>query len=1515
MANEANLLFERTFEGSLGDPWPGFVFGSGNPSFSQPRLDGKGKGIGSLAREVGAWRAKSTGYPGRSNYKADLWAKWKNPGFSGERGVGLIVRFRAYDDCLIARLTSKGTSNPELELVRVTPTKEQILGTYSGAGLGSALLQSGVAWRCRVEDGVDDDGNSKVEVFSQPTGATSDGTLRISWTGPLGTIRGNYGVGVELTRLLYNDDARVDSLEVYDFADEWVAPSPSAGGNGWQVAIDGTTYDVTDEDDAAIHAGIAGKLEGLDPPVYLETVAQGYGPGGNRCTLKTSGFTGGIVKPNAHVVVFYDGDEVFAGRVTSGQQTGSAGDQSQTWNCRDGFWLARNVLIEEDDCTGVRHYNVADEQSENYRDARQDMTLGAVLIDLFDEYADGDAGLRFYGAAPGDGSVPYVATELSLLDAVVHDLAISANFAAAVEQIVSLMPNVQVWIDPRDLVWHFRDVTALSNDPIVFDSEWASVQVEPSPEDAFTRIRYRGVRKETQEGGTLEYSTASRTLTPAWTADQEANYTNEKKSFAGLYGPECKIVIAANAPFPAGPGQPPTALVYIDVPASLGIDPDDLIGGICSVSGDAYTRFVVGNTSTRIWLGSPLWGGGTPPPPGSSFNVSAKVADGAIPALMAQGVGRAFFLPPVSLCPGFMPGGANAIKNGGICGTARVEYGKDGRIYSDEYKAKVHFSSAMQSSGGSCTPVLELAEKPKPAVGLVNFLPPASSLAKSACETGSVRADMPQVKVTFDPSTFEEDAPCFYYPEDESFAGDAFDEWGVETTFPFDDDGFTKQSQKDDFLPVARALHAVLSQKTIAFTVKLGTPWKNAEGIIRPPPTTVSRWYGLAKAISLSSSRRSMPDFESPNSFPVYEVLWNIRGRETILKAGTASGWLGINARTLTRELRKQAVEKKIAAAIQTLEDYRNRLNEKALKVERGGPAPDACEIDLIDRSEKRVVSVEKKFEDDQKVLSSVGGMVASVNDLLFGEENLIPGDRPKRPGDADDFVVDGGPVLGPAIARPEIPFSGARDDVVNARRGRYGGTSGVDSPSWGGPVSGRLMRRGGLGFRLKENAQGQPVGIEAATVNADGSFPTTGFVEITKPQDVPDSLGVPLEAIPGGESLLGRLISKVDGLNAALGRTNDALANHVEAGDDVGGGDRAPADLPMLVENPALSSGLFEYVPGSKDDAGGHVFRGPISKTPEGVEFGDVDRFWRVLAPENVLIEVEDVGAGGGTLGGKWSPKLTSGHLRFVTHAHVVHKNAEGGSGWSRDGLPLAPELPGEIDGTHPFGGGSAAAAEFAESDLSGFVFDFDLPPGVTGRPLFHAIVGEDPNNLAAIGTTWDFSLEAAYQASPWTAPHVPAGSTGTLTSDGSGTTQGVFMGPGDAVPPGLRKVSGTVQTTGGTGIGSGSRARVHGFGVSVIVTDEGFLAVVREGMDFAEETTHALGMGLDSLELDVAVSTEPQIVREEGLDLHVGASWELNPVGDGDEGLALGVGVSSTITHDEEGLALSCVAEWEIL
>ena len=1472
----ASLLFTNTFDGAGSptfDPWPNFTSPMGNPALaSQPVVDGHGWGIASR-HHAALWRLKETRQPGRGDYKADLHTKWKNPGGQGDRSVGLIVRFKDFSNFIIARLASKIGGANELTLWKVIGGVESQLGsTYTGTGVSGSKLYAGMSWRVRVEDLQDGSGDTSIKVFTDPLGASGDGDLRIDWIGPP-PLRGNYTVGVELGELVKGTDVRVDNLEVYDFGDEWTSATPSEAGAGWQVELDGVLYDCNDD---------TGQLEDLALPVTLMGCGQALGlSGGQEAKFRISGEfqEGTFLRANQEVRVYHDGDLRFNGYMSKGRMLAQP-QETQEWTAKDSSWRATYVNLEEDDCSGTLFFNVYDQDSDDRDPDRQGMTIGEIIAFFFDRYVDSNEGLRFYGAAPAAG-LPYVQSELNLLDAVVPDISVSGNFLNAIQTLLKWMPTYQIWVDPEDKVWHFRDVTSATGENIALASEWAKLSIQPDPERSATAILWRGAKKEQDAGLTLSNSDA------AWTDGQAQTFEKNKRHKSHV---TLDILFAADAPFPPSvPGQPGyqgkagQSLVYVEVAPGV-LDDDDFRGAVASVSGDAYDRWVVSHTSTRLWLSSPAWGGGTPPTPPQTITLNLVHPD-AVAALSSQGVGRAFFLPLAELCPGSNPYKGN-FKNGGWCGSASVSArGDDKSTSTQNYRYKLHMMSVEQTNAFGRCGVVELAEKPKPPIGLFNKLPPpGGSPPVPDCQAGG--SIIPQVQIEINLPTTEECAPKFRIPEEEeTFEGDAYEEWGVRRTVVIDDPDFVHVDQEPGLKKAAQNTLDVFSQKIYLWDVTLATPWRDS-GVtpgFRPPPTTTSRWAGLTKRITLSSSKRTT-GYESIDNLPVFSVWWDVPGNTTTLRAGTAAGWIGGDFGAIARTLVDKNEQKRIAKMLKELEDFRNRLIAKAADRVGGtqGGAIDGCDVQVIDQNTKKVTNINVKAEQEQELLNHQGLAALAADTLFNGVEQTFPGAQPDVPGLTDTEAQQAldGPVLR-SYANHRIPFMGPTG-ATNSDRGKYGGLIGIDSFDAGGAPE-IIFKRGGLAFRKKPNAtgdQGGGVGLQYSQLGTDGH--PTSWTDYSSPLDLPTGM-TPLSMLGHG-STQHQLLLRSRELARALGRVENSLGELLAPGDSdaASGIDEAPADLASMFRASGLLGGDLRIVPASFGDPGGLVFEGPVSDS--GATSG---MYWRVMTPEMLLVRVSEV-PGAGTNGGDWEWFAASGDsYQYMTGGGIVHKQAHPAEFEPMCGLGGVPHPASGADATHPFGiTGNVMALD--TSARSGVAVNIPIPPGAVGTPVFSVGLKEDWDNPMGSGAVYDMEFAYSYQASAWTASSATT-INGAISGNVGGTGTGQFRSPGGAVPPGLRAVSAAVNNPGTGSAGFGGI--VTGISVDIAVIEGGYLARIKEDpIGVADEVVHSHPATVETVSMGDSFALEFTKVIAETVGIGDDWSVELNPPVDVGELVTIG-------------------------
>lgn len=1456
MATPANLLLAHRFEGagypSFATVWPDFEFpaatGVNLNGWSRPVVDGYGRGLPSRSIGNVTWRALSELAPGTGLYQADLWAKWKNAGFAGRREVGLIVRGKGPLDCLVARVRSMGTANPELRLFKIAAGVETQLGvTVTHALLNASAMNAGLKWRARVEDL--STGDSRVTVYLEPSGATSKGTQVLDWTGDVGDLRGLWTVGVELRDLVSGDDVRVGDLEVYDTADEWnpSGPPPSPG-SGWQVDLGGTLYSTAD-------------LAALSPPVHLVSVRQAYGLQGNSAKLRVDGDwrMGTLVRPGREVKVLHDGAVRFRGRVEKG--TLDALGESQSFECLDGYFAARQIGLREDDGTVGHQFNVEDDEAPEWKADRQEMTLGAILQWLFDRYL---GRLRFYGCAPST-SLPYVASELAGIDAVIPNVAVTGTFVAAIETLLRYVGHRWlVWWDPADLVFHFRDVTTVSAETITCTAEWVQFRINPDRGRAYTAVEWIGALKERVDD--IELTLSEGSLVPAWTKEQEDAYGKAKRSRTTVF----THVVSA------GTGVAPDKIVrdYVDVPAGL-LETDDLRGWAVTVNG--FVRLVTNNSATRVWLSPPNWAGA--PAPGTNLIFSATAPE-ALAELSAAGVGRGYYLHrPETISPGCAIDGMN-VHQGGFCGEASsAQLSDDGSIeYGERFQFNVRFPSAFQRAAGFCTPLVTLSQKPSSFWFAGHLIMPKGSVPKGDCGPGveNKPAQIPLVDVRIKVPQDAAEAPYLREPagEDE-FEGAAFEDWDVRQVYTVADPDFVSMDQEPGLRKAAQSILAVKKEKPYLVDVELAAPWR-AAGPDFPVAASSARWAGLSKRLQIASAARGT-GFEASEKLPVFAVTFDVEGNAVQLECGSTSGWLDVNGVDIARGISEARVIKKALTEVKRLEDFRNRLIRKAADRIGGVPAPaiSGCDVRLGNDQLRRVVDVQKDDEDKIAGISHVGFREQLDLSLVLGVEPDFPGapiSVPGRDGPAAQRAVDGA-VLRP-FADPTILFQGP-DPRLGGALGDYGGPTVTDRDLDGQPPR-EVRRLGGYVWRKQEDANGNPnggPGLEYAAVDARGN-PTGPWTPYRRPSDLPGGR-VPLSVASPG-SVVAQVLEQTRELARALGRVEDEVGRLLAPGDvPASHPDGVPADLATHLRVQGFL-GSLELVPESFGDPGGPVWTGP--KTPQGVSAG---LYWRVLTPELVLARVTPATPGTGMNGGAWGLDTSGpgGSTEFLAAGRVVHKQVhpaemERDARWSlvASATPHNPfgfEQEGLVLGTvtpaSPAGAGAV----------------IPVPAGVRGL-LWLAWVSENPFGAGPVpaGRSYGIRIDWAFRASPWSG--VVNGTSQDLVADGANTAVGVFKQPGGAVPAGLRAPSGSVTyfPLSGTPPQAPGPASVValGLGVELAVVEGGYLIRMRDGLDASDDWVHTHPAVLEGLGFgDVWALTVGKALAE---GLALGETWtaELN-------------------------------------
>jgi len=1386
---DANLLYRHDFAGAdvpgEVDPWPDFQFPlakgpdvflnfhsgaqSGitapvDPWINEPfipTIDGSGHGQGprGMSAFAYAWLLRSNFWPGRDDYQAGLSAKWRTVGGTTyPQGAGCVVRLVDNENYAVARLV--GGVTPTLRLYTVVGgVATQRGSTYSGTDITSADIVGFVKWRVAVWDNAD--GTTSFVVYTGANSASSRGTSRITWTGSVPELRGNHGTGVELTGGVSLDDILVDNHECYDLTD---ASGVDVGdGTGWVVEIDGVRYATAD---LTTHA----------PRIFDVEVTQQLGASGCSATLHSSldwVLQAGLT-PGQQIRVYHHGACRFRGRIVSGEAAAQPAE-SQKWTAVDPLWSANDVQIAEDDNTATIYFNVADTTSDYYIEERTEKTRGEVLAWLFERYR---ADLLFYGAIPSDADA-FVQAELDAMDDVVPGIVLSGSFQAAVLQLLNYGRKHQVFVDPTTGTWHFRDITDTTEEAIECTAEWVRLTVRPDARRVISAIEFVGTRPETTDTDlAMGVPGSDDNLAPLWTPGQAANADSSKTQRRVISG----VVAGSGAEDFRGQTRS-----FILVSGSYGLTEDEVRGAIC------LGEFVVGNTATKVYLAPAAWPGGVGPAPGDPFTISL-LDERAQWWLSSMGVGRAFraFGIP-SICgvvqPGLTQGGLDRAKACGVVRIGTPHPERAGETVYEQIGFDVHAPSAEAIGAGYCDPTIYLAKKPERAVGLINFTGAMAGGSPPADQCGNPAVATPEVQIAAKVKTLAA-VPHVRVPTT-GFQGPAFEKWGTVAAR-------VKRIQVPDFVDQAgqaaglqaagENILAVTGEIPLLVSIEIDSPWKPHPDF--PDGYTTSQWAGLTKRVVVTSAKRTTGlESAAGLTLPVYAVTWSLLRNRTTLEAGTAAGWLAIEAEALAAPFLKKAMDAKGVQSLATLAQIVACLNggdAEKVGAQPNGPIP-GCRVEVTDRVRNRTRSVD--VDDEQKLtgiqhLNIRGGIDRAAAGMA---DTPFPGQPIEMPGYDGAAAQQWDPDQDGSIPR-SLPRTWLAGPIAkpNGTRGKYGSPIITDPVEAGRPPRVLAVYPWGT-LRKVEDATGDADGGEAVEWSANDAqgAPTGAWTPLTSLLEVA-AAGLPLAHLTAG-SFPWQLRERGDAVHARLGIVTDAVGRVVVPGTvTTAYPDGVPADHVTTLLASQVAAGLrprWETL----TDPGGLVLHGPVG--PDGTDAG-LD--WRILPPGHGLVRVTAVTPGTGTNGGAWDVD-TSGSgdaMTLLRGGGVVHKQIDAralGPAGGDDVTDFAPAA--QTDSPRCYVGGSGRVLAAGAAVLTGAGGILSMPPGVVGDIAVTAHLKEVSGSETA-GRAPSVLLSYAVQGSAWTATTETTAQEPELTDgSGTGTAIGVFLVPGGAVPPGLRK------------------------------------------------------------------------------------------------------------------------------
>lgn len=1491
----ANRLYLHDFDGvdTLGvvDAWPGFEFplakGPGllNPQSGLvygihdeaveggrepfiPTIDGAGHGQGpfGFSADAFAWLLRSASRPGRDDYRVGQSAIFRAPGSTfRDQGVGLAFRIVDNSNYYVARLVARVSgAGPILRLVRVLAGVETVLADHDGADVEAEDLVDGAAWCAAVED--ESDSSTTIRVYTGEHSASDRGTLRIEWNGTVAELRGAGGTGVELTGGVSGDDVLVAAHEAWDLSDE----SPAeAGDDGWVVELDGRQFTTQ-------------QLRDVGPGIGDVAVTQQLGVDGCSCEFTCSGnwvMQAGL-RPGIAVRVLHRGEVRFRGKVVGGKAHATVREM-QSWTALDAVAAAGQVDVFEDDGSATIYFNL-DESNDYYSAERSGMTDGEALAWLFARYR---AQLLYYGAIAPTGD-PFAQEDLDAMNAENPGLAVSGNFMTAIAQIVARTRRRQPFVDPATGLWRMRDIADAPADSVECTAEWVKPTVTADARKARTAILFVGTRPEASSTVlTMNEPGVDPTLEPIWTPAQQAAVETGKQQRDVLDG-----VISG---FGAEPfrGQ---VRAYLLVAADYQLTEDEFRGAFET---GISNSFVVGNTATKVYLARADWSGVGEPDVGDAFRLTL-LDERSSPHLSNAGVAMAYkILAPITVC-GTGLAGAGALARQGLlrkCGFATVKQRDGGDTTAEKIEFGMYAATAEAAAAGYCDPAVVLAKPPERTIGLVNFLGPApggSPPVDQCVPTAAQSETSLSVKLRTLGAI-----PRKRIPET-GFQGPTFDEWGdvAAKQLVIQVPEFTSSAQAAGLELAGEALLAVTGEKAMLVQAQIATPWApHAKFPQHPTGYPSSRWAGLSKRATIRSKARTT-GLEAIVA-PVYSVTWSLFKNTTTIEAGTAAGWLDLAAEEIARAFLDKAKSNRLESAqARTAELLECMLvaPQDAVPAQPKGPTK-GCDVEVVDTVRRTVKDVNLDDEEKKDGIQHVnlaGGLARAAAGLRPASFPGSPVEMPGYDGDSAQQFVEGGGSIPRSLPKTWLP---GPIDHPNGGRGKYGGPTVTDHALAGKPPAIVDVYSWGT-VRKKADAAGKHEGgesLEWSPNDAQGA-PTGDWqpIDLSSLVGVGVAAGLPLsDATPGSYPAQLRDVGK-----AILGRVGivaDSSGHPIKPGDSTTVyPDGAPADhVTTLVA--AQGIGGLRPVLSSLSDPGGLVLHGPVG--PDGADAG-LD--WRVLPPGRALVLVEKVEPGAGKNGGAWQDSIDDdGLYTQLVGGGVVHKQIDAPAlrsdgGDDRD--TAAP--PAQADSPHCFVGaaGRELAGGVARSGAGGII---SMPAWSVGDVAVTAHLKEkldgSPDTAGAVARV---RLSYAVQGSTWTDP-AATDEKDALEADGSatGTAAAVFLVPGGAVPPGLRKpfdLSLSVQRDGGHGDAT-KGVVLTGIGVDVAWAARAQLSVTPLGVELSAQVfdnqaivpcSIALGVGpvaetlTDTLSLDVTLRADARVDTTPGtpvfLSIEVGAS-----------------------------------------
>lgn len=967
--------FTHDFTATNGDPWPAFTRVAGSSLANEVQSN-----VG-WAGSVAAERFFQSDYfPTTDDYKWSLDVDFANAVTQG-RYFGMAVRLT--DDgntCYWVQISSHRMSDstmnmPHLRIYRRRSgtdteivTEQDISGTVSGAD-----LNGGQEFTLRVEN--TDENTVNIKVFADATELYSyDDTAanRISSGGTIGIVTGSGSV---------NDDVTFDNATAKDFADE--ATGGAAPTTGLAIMLNGSHYNEEEIEDL----GIAGL-----------TATQSYAIGPTGTARDINDFHLPVLRPGDDIAIRYN-DVYYASGVLRPVVQDGLIPEGNTYEIHGPKMLAKGVPIAHPTTNQGQLLFNADPEDPEYDADLDGMSPGDILAWLYDNHADGQDGLRAHKAAPASGTIATIPAGLTN-GPVIPGITVSGDFAAAVEFVLSYMPQYAWHIDPETRAHSFHDRDAASSQDVDAADDHVFVRLETKPSQNRTAVIIRGGKPEV-EIETLKLSDG--TLEGKWDSTGEGTYTNAKSKINRIEG-----TLSGFGQYSGDPTYGDRIYVDPDQSGGLFVLDTDVANGnwagtflnIQMTTHGSFTFQVYANTSSRLILTSVDWpsGGTFTPTIGDSINLFGSRQKQSTVEGDIEGENQ---------------WGYDAYRTFGKTGGGRFAEGECFQVTlkipqgTNEDSFEVHRVGGTVKGGN-----LELDAAATLPVGLVNYLPGRNGGCGAGEAQGVGQGGLGDIEVE---APIQQTVVPYVRVPTNGFRGTAYafdsSKWngggepgvgdpGVITPLVIDDPNFQYQTQQEsDYIALADAMLKVFGTLSVMAQVQV-------------TDSIDSTWLGLEKKVTISDTESGRTTgYESSEDLWVAAVTWDFDKWATTVNIGNMAAFGGVNIQAVRQRFAENQRIKQFRDFIKRQQEILNCLKDgfqqsKGSEI-TGSQQPCASDIKTSGGS-----TVEDRLNAGAHSLVGAGGSAAAAVNECTDQCGLI--DSSSAAANAADAIAKG-----PALAQP----------------------------------------------------------------------------------------------------------------------------------------------------------------------------------------------------------------------------------------------------------------------------------------------------------------------------------------------------------------------------------------------------------------------------------------------------------------------------------------------------------------